>query len=203
MSDRMKKKMPIPGMRGMSLIEVLVAIAILSVAMVSITSAISVGLLQLNSIRIQRSASNCARLVMEYINTMPPDVIYGLSPGAPIFGNFATSGLMSLNDFANSGTNNACKELSDPTSAVGQKVDLQYGICPGCTSTTITDATTLVSYTTCIFLIRVRTEYSSPSVGGRRTINFFVKKQTGMYDNNCENTCGTGTPTGSLRDCAW
>lgn len=197
------------GTEGMTLIEVLVAIVILTLCIITVTSVISVGLLQLNSIRVQRGANECARLVMEYLNTMPPDAIYGSSPSSPVWGDFASGGgYAGLNAFVNSGTNNACRQLSDPADPLGKKVRLRYGICPGCVTLTQTDASTLLSWTTCEYIIRVRLEYYGHVLGGKRTIDDFNSKRFSGTSGGCENPpnpvgCGTSGVGGTLKDCAW
>lgn len=195
------------GTGGMTLIEVLVAIVILTLCIITVTSVISVGLLQLNSIRVQRSANECGRLVKEYLGTIPPDVVYGSSPGAPMWGDFASGGYAGLNAFVNSGTNNACRQLSDPADPLGKKVRLRYGICPGCITLTQTDASTLLSWTTCMYIIRVRIEYFGHVLGGKREIDLDVKSYAGP-SGGCENPpnpygCGTSAVGGTLKDCAW
>ena len=205
MLSRIRKLMSPPGVRGMTLIEVLVAMVVLTSALLSIASLISVGLLQLNNIRIQRAASNCARLVTEYLSTLPPDVIYAMSPGSPMYGDFdAGGGVPGLNSFVNSGSYDACRKLSDPSNPAGKKVNMTYGVCPGCHATTMTDPVTGIAWTACIYLIRIRVLYSGFQIGGRRTIDFFVKRFTGTA-GKCTDSggCGTGTAAGTLKDCNW
>lgn len=195
------------GTEGMTLIEVLVAIVILTLCIITVTSVISVGLLQLNSIRVQRGANECARLVMEYLNTLPPDAIYGSSPGSPMWFDFASGGYAGLNAFVNSGSNDSCKQLSDPADPIGKKVKLKYGICPGCITLTQTDPSTLLSWTTCEYMIRVRICYKGHVLGGNSAVDFISKRFSGT-SGECDtsknpNGCGTSGVGGTLKDCAF
>jgi prepilin-type N-terminal cleavage/methylation domain-containing protein len=200
-----KKAASFGDVRGLTLIEVLVAMAILSVMLISMAIMISVGFLQMNNMRIQRAAANCARMVMEYLETMPPDVIYGWSKQTALNGNFASGGVTQLNAFINSGGDTTCRKLSDASDPLGKKVKLRYTICPGCYSTTQLD-----NYgqpgTTCIYFARVRISYNGLNLGHNQTVEYPAKFFTGQ-DGTCiatPNGCGAspvGLLPGTLKDC--
>jgi len=191
---------------GMTLIEILVAVTILTFAILSVASMISFGMVQLQNIRIQRAAANCARMVIEYLETLPPDVIYALSPQTPIYGDFSSgTGVASLNNFINSG-DTSCKNLSDPADTMGKKVKLAYGVCPGCYSYTKTDPVTLVSETYCYYFVKARITYNGLSLGGQRKIDYYKKREENKSNPYCTapqnpSGCGTGSIPGTLKDC--
>jgi prepilin-type N-terminal cleavage/methylation domain-containing protein len=203
-----KKTASFGDVRGMTLIEVLIAMALLSVVLIGMAIMISLGFLQMNNMRVQRAASNCARIVMEYLETIPPDVIYGWNKQMPLNGDFASgAGVTSLNTFINSG-DDACQKLSDTTGdPLGKKVKLTYSICPGCYSTTQLDPIDPVNgkpWTTCFYFVKVRISYNGLNLGGNRKIEYDKKYYSGAVGDctDTPNGCGTGDlPPGTLRDC--
>jgi len=197
---------------GMTLIEILVAVAILGSVLVGMAIMISIGFIQMNNMRIQRAAYNCSRMIIEYFETIPPDVAYGMSKNAPLWGNFV-SGIQQLNDFVNSGTagtaDTSCKELSDPSNPVGAKIALTYGICPGCYYATSLDGSGL-PWTTCYYFLKLKVKYNSLNLGKGREIEYEKKYYDGASgvcdDTENPNGCGaaaTANLPGQLKDCTW
>jgi len=208
MSQRLKRIKALREEKGFTLIEILVAMGIISLVLVSMALLISLGFLQLNNMRIQRTASNCARMIMEYIETLPPDVLYGMSPGAPIEGDFASSsGISNLNDFINSGSDVSCKKLSDLADPVGKKVKLKYKICPGCFASDELDSYG-EAWSTCYYFARVRIEYNGLNLGSHRVVDYY-KKYFGETVGSCldvPNGCGSGAlppSPGTLKNCSF
>lgn len=190
--------------KGFTLIEILVAMAILGLVLVGMAMMISTGFVQMNNLKIQRSAANCARMVMEYLETLPPDLIYGLSPQANMQGDFASGGgIGELNDFVNNG-NSTCRTLSDTSSRVGKQVKLKYNICPGCVSRTQQDSYG-VEWTTCEYFVKVRITYNGLTMGHGHTIDYATKFYEGAIGSctDTPNGCGSESLTGgdSVRDC--
>jgi prepilin-type N-terminal cleavage/methylation domain-containing protein len=192
------------GMKGVTLIELLMAVAILSTALVGIASLISSGLLQLQNIRVQRTAANCAKMVMEYMETIPPDDIYTWSPGVALEGDFATgAGIEQLNNFVNAG-NQTCRDLSDTSNVYGKRVQMKYSLCPGCYSATQCDPVTLICWTSCYYFYRVKVTYNGVAMGDSRSEQFFTKKYHGQ-NRLCTDleACGEGSIPGTLKNCSW
>ncbi len=197
---------------GMTLIEILIAVAILASVLVGMAMMISIGFLQMNNMRVQRAAYNCSRMVIEYFETLPPDVMYGMSKNTPAWGNFV-SGIQQLNDFVNAGINDtadtSCKELSDPSTPLGAKVALTYGICPGCFYATQLDSTGN-PWTTCYYFLRLKVRYNSWNLGKGREIEYEKKYYDGASgscdDTDNPNGCGAGMTEnlpGEVKDCTW
>ncbi len=192
------------GTKGMTLIELLMAVTILGTALVGMASLISSGLLQLQNIRVQRTAANCARMVMEYLETVPPDDIYTWSPGVALEGDFAAGGGVSqLNAFVNAG-DQTCRDLSDAGNVYGKRVQMKYAICPGCYSATQCDPDSLICWTSCYYFYRVKVSYNGVGMGDARSEEYFTKKYHGQ-NRLCTDleACGEGNIPGTLKNCSW
>ena len=209
MLKQLKKSISFRGTRGMTLVEVMVAVTLLSGSLIALASMVSMGLLQLQNMRMQRTASNCGRVVMEFLETIPPDVIYQ-GTGAAFSGDFFNGGgplLDALAAYMNQNNGGICRDLSNPAHPMGERVNLQFDVCPGCYTYTNTEDTG-IDYTTCYYFYRVRVRYQHLILGGSREENYFKKQfygTTGVCDDTV-NPLGCGTdpakqPPGLLKDC--
>ncbi len=203
--ENMKKLIRTKSIRGMTLIEIMIAVAILAGALIGTASVVSVGLVQLNNIRVQRAAANCARMVLEYLEALPPDVIYNMSPGAAITGDFASgAGIPGLNSFVNSNGDTSCYDLSNTATGIGAQVKLQYMVCPGCYTYSYLEPASLLEWTQCYYIIKAGVSFNGLVLGAPRKIIYEKKRYHGTVDT-CENACGTGTlgEPGDLVNCVY
>lgn len=206
-----KLKLP-ANERGMSLIEILIALGIIITVATLVSYSIASGLNKLQNLNIQRRAGECARIVMEYFSTVSPDVVYGKSPQVQLESDFAGAGIMELNAFVNS-TTNTCKPLSDPGTAIGQKVQMKYAICPGCVSYTYTDPLDpgLPAWTACEYTLKVRVTYNGLTMGGKRKIEYNKKLYEGkrygcVVDPLMDvgvTVCGSTAGGEAVKSCNW
>lgn len=206
---------------GFSLVELMVAVSIMIIVSTTVAYSISVGMIKLQNLRIQRTANECARIVMEYFNTVPPDIIYGLGPSTEIKGDFNNTGIMALNTFVTM-ANSACRDFSDPTLPIGRKVKLAYSICPGCVAYTYSDPADPAAppWTTCKYSLKVKVryniQYSASSTYRQKTIEYkkdlFGGKRYECYDKlgvYPQSVCATNSSSGggggveTFKGCQW
>lgn len=202
MNDDLRKLKPARDMRGLTLFEVLVAIAILSVVLIGMAVMISAGFVQLRNLEIKRSAANCARMIVEYLETLPPDSIYGLSPHEPMEGNFASeSAMQELNAFV-SNSDTACRQMSDKNENLGKAVQMKYYICPGCVSRTQVNADGM-KWTTCAYFFRVRVTFNGLGMAHGQKIDYPVKFYRGSMGSctDIPTGCGEQESETELKDC--
>ncbi len=188
------------GEKGFTFVEVMIAMTILVSVMIGIAMSLNTAMAQLKELRVKRTANDCGRAIMEYLSTLPPDVVYAASPGTPIVGDFSTGGILQLKQFVyGSELDNiptACMEMSNPASVVGKRVNMKYSICPGCNAYTEEDTTGGANdYHTCKYTIKVRIEYNglhlARSVDKPHKIDFMKQ----LYEGKaypCVDTAGIG-----------
>lgn len=176
------------GERGFSIIEVIIAMGILVIVLVGVQSTVTAGLSQIKDYGIERSAAECARIAIEYLGTIPSDVLYDMNKtnnGNPIVGNFAGGGFPALNAFAASASGD-CTKLS-----ASSQVNLQYALCPGCVASTHVDLDTLIENTTCQYTVIASVFYTGMIYKRRHKI-MYERKMYGRMTDTCENICGVG-----------
>lgn len=204
------KRISARGESGFTIIELLVAIAILTFALLGILLSVSSGLAHLKDKEMERSAVECARVAMEYMSTIPPDVVYGMAGGSPspsaITGDFAGSGFLQLNQFVNS-MNPACRTLSDTSQTPGAKVQLKYSICPSCYSYTDIDPDTLIPWTTCYYYMEVKISWNNLVYDKVQTLDY-DKKIYSQATGSCDpaenpNGCGLGSVPYTEYECTY
>lgn len=182
------------GDRGFSLVEVLVAMAVLMVVLVGVQSTISAGLSQIKDYGIERAAAECARIGIEYLGTLPSDALYVLNKadgndGSPVVGSFAGGGFPALNAFAASANGDCTTYSSDPN------VNLTYALCPGCVSSTHIDLATGIENTTCQYTVIAAISYTGMIYKRKHVLNY-ERKMFGRTSLPCDDVaaCGPATP---------
>ena len=186
---------------GFTLVELIVAVGILMTVLMMTLTLVQEGIGKLADMRIKGKVKECARLTMEYFSTIPPDVVYGMSKGSPQTSNFK-DGMPADEDLRNFVNDSypVCRELSDPSTALGAKVQLQYTLCPGCITYGDIDNP---NYSMCIYFYKIRLQYNGLQYGGTgKTIDFMGKVYTGQ-SGDCDdginaNGCGPGPPGSDL-----
>ncbi len=183
---------------GFTIIELIIAAAILAGAIITTFSIVQAGIGKLNDMRVKNQVRECARLAMEYYSALPPDVVYAMSKNAPRTGNFMT-GLAGADDMATFVTDTypVCKDLSDPGNPVGSRVLLNYTICPGCY--TYKDPDPEVVYSTCKYYFKFRVTYNAVRYGGENQHMDYTLQTYTAQSGDCDvslNSRGCGSSMG-------
>lgn len=187
--------------RGFTIGELLVAMAIIMTCLIFTLSLIQTGMGRISDMRLNTKIRECARLTMEYYNSIPPDQVWNTSKQAPLTGDFvAGGGNTDMVNFVND-QNNSCRELSDTGNPLGSRVHLTWTICPGCI-TYMAAATTL---STCIYNLKVRLNYNNLYYGGPDHIDYQSETFTGQ-SGDCDDAinpagCGQGSDPETKRLC--
>lgn len=172
--------------RGFTLVEILVAMSVFLIALAGVQATVSAGLQQIKDAQVNRGAAECARIIMEYLSTVPADAIYKQSAdsgGNPILS--ASGGIPPLDNFMNGVSGSECLRLS-----TNPKVQLTYSICPGCVAYTYNDASVGL-YTTCDYSLQATVNYRGLIYKRSRSITY-EKKFFGKNTGKCEDMCGVG-----------
>lgn len=190
------------GAMGFTLVEVMVALAILMTSLIFTLDLVGKGIGKMYDMRIRSQVKECARLTMEYYSTLPPDVIYGMSKQSPQTATYATPSDENLITFVTQ-SYPICRTLSDPSNAVGAKVQLRYTICPGCLAH---ENPSWVGFISCIYYFKLRLTFNSFQYGGvNHNIDYAAKLyagQSGECDDSVNpNGCGSGGYPDTVRQC--
>ncbi|MEW5946728.1 MAG: type II secretion system protein [bacterium] len=181
-----------PGdQKGLTLIEAIVAYAILVTILSSTLVLYQSGIGKMAHSKLKRQAHTCGTLLMEYLQDVPPDAIFSGTGGALHTSNFSTGSpaFMDLPDFLSASGGAFCMTMStDPD------IQLQYMICPGCEYCNVS---VLEGYPcnldtnaiSCLYYIQVRLKWNSP-YGRAGWLDFHVKRFK-PYMSKCA-TAGCG-----------
>ena len=195
-------KNPLNTNRGFSLIELVIAVAILTVGIIAVVQAYQLGVMQLSVLKTRQQVSECGRLVMEYLESIPGDTVFNMAPGnqSAKFSFADTNASMDINNYVKSSMP-VCVKLSGGT-------QLRYQLCNGCSSylsaeAKLADPTGLS--TTCIYDIAVRVIWQDQRLGSgmKRVINFRTKQYSNFNRQNCAAICGMGTDPETSRKCVF
>lgn len=178
------------GERGISLIEILFAMGILLIVLVGVQSSVAAGLSHIKDYSIHRAATECARIGIEYMGTLPSDALYILNKadgneGSPVMGSFAGGGFPAMNAFAASANGDCTKYSSDPS------VNLAYLLCPGCVASTHVDAASGIENTTCQYTVIATVSFTGKSYKSVRSISY-EKKMYGRTSLPCDDAAACG-----------
>ena len=190
---------------GFTLIELMIAVTILMSALLLTLGLVNQGIGRMHDALITSDVKECARLTMEYLSTLPPDVIYGMSPGTAQTSTFAlASGDNDLVNFVND-SYPICRRLSDGGTGIGNKVQLRYTLCPGCQAH---ENPVYTGFVTCIYFFKLRLTYNAAQYGGaNKHIDYAAKLYAGQA-GDCDaavnpNACGAGpTMPDGLDNCS-
>lgn len=177
--------------KGLTLVEILVAMTILTTTLVGVEMSVAAGLAQLKDQQVGRMAAECSRIIMEYFSTIPADTIYqeDASKGSPVVGTFMAGGYPGLNAFV-IGANSACKTLTQ-----SGRVSMAYSVCPSCVANTQVDPTTLVESTTCYYELDVNVSFNGLAFSNAPHKPFNLRKKFFVAGSDCETICGKGDVT--------
>jgi len=190
-----------PG--GFTLIELMVAMALLVISLIFTLDLAGDGMGKMYDMRVRSQVKECARLTMEYFSTLPPDVIFGMSKQTQQTGTYASAtGDENLVNFVVQ-SYPICRTLSDPSNAVGAKVQLRYTICPGCLAH---ENPAWAGFIVCIYNLKLRLTFNSVMYGTlNQNIDYSAKLYAGQA-GDCDTTknpngCGSGTMPDQIRNC--
>ncbi|MFH1539713.1 MAG: type II secretion system protein [bacterium] len=115
--------------KGFGLVEALVAFVILMIILTAVLNLFAQGTRAIAKTKINRQISECATLLVEYLASLPPDVIFTASPMSVITSYFdQDEPFYDLKDFLLLSVNSQkCVDMSaDP------HINLRFEICPSC-----------------------------------------------------------------------
>lgn len=120
--------------RGFSMIEALIAFVILMLMIGSVLMLFSQGTRAIAATKIDRKVAECATLLMEYLGSIPPDVIFSQYPATKVSSDFNSSeSFYDLKNFLdNSTAGQECIALSKQPGMPDHGINLRFDICPSC-----------------------------------------------------------------------
>lgn len=189
---------------GYTLIEMIIAIAILALGLMTIIQTYQVGIVQLSTFRLRQQVAECGRLTMEYLNSIPSDVVYYIAPGSAS-AQFSYDTSDSYTDISAYVSNSMpiCADLS-----ANGNVQLKYQLCNGCSR--YLPAANLAADPTgdgsrCVYDIAVRLIWSDAQGGGDRRQLVYRYKGYSNIMNRCNKpgACGIGTDPESVLPCSF
>lgn len=186
--------------KGFTLIETLIALAILAFVM---TVAIQLFLQSMEIIarsKIHRKAAACAGLLVEYLEGMPPDVIFGAYSGTKCSGRFdQAESFYDLPDFlTETDPENECYEMSQDTNT-----NLAFEICPaceyGCVESTPGACSGPGASVQCIYKIMIRMSWNTPFTADKiYQSEYNFDRFTGTIDDCLSAGCPASQPGAGL-----
>lgn len=183
--------------KGFGLVEALVAFVILSLILVSVLTLFAQGTRAMAKTKINRQVAECATLLMEYLGSLPVDVIFTASPTNVITSDFNTNETFyNLKDFMGlSPASQKCIDMSAST-----KTNLQFEICPSCEYGCVGGAAScsgVGASAMCIYDITVRFRWDSPfpsqSVNLENKRNVFIYRFK-RFTNTLQDCISAGCP---------
>lgn len=189
---------------GFTLIELIVGLAIFMIGIVSVVQAYQLGLLQMGTLKLRNQATECARLTMEYLMTIPGDVAFQMAAGGQSSAMAYNQSYSSndLNTYVTS-SNPSCSEMS-----ANANIALRYQLCNGCASFLTADALAADPTgegTRCEYDIALRVFWRDQMLGHRMHAVYYKTKQYTNRMSLCTaaGACGLGTNPERVTHCTF